>query len=415
MSRRVVRLALFLVGLAAAGVAALLAQQTLRQSRAERQALQTIDSAARRALASATEMRFAIQAYVAAGQGIGFWQGRLLENLDVLKEELARLRQLGTDPAGLNDLDAAASALDAFTALEGRALRLVRVGQVKLASQEIFATGIETLAVVASRVDAARARERQAFERRTDERERLRGYAAAGAVAIGLMVAALLLPVGRSRKTAHSEADRAADSPTPSPSTAVDVPPRAEPPAAPAPEPVPAGSDGPPRADRRKATELKALAELCTDFARLTDSQELPGLLERAARLMDAAGFIVWVTDAEGLELRPALTHGYPPQALSRLPAIPRDAANATAAAWRDADLRVVKTNGMTPGALVTPLMTTTGCIGVLTAEVRHGRESSEAVRALTRIIAAQLATLVTVPPQETERADAGTRECEGA
>jgi hypothetical protein len=39
--------------------------------------------------------------------------------------------------------------------------------------------------------------------------------------------------------------------------------------------------------------------------------------------------------------------------------------------------------------------MTSTGCVGVMAAEVRHGREASESARALARIVAAQFATLV--------------------
>jgi GAF domain-containing protein len=169
-----------------------------------------------------------------------------------------------------------------------------------------------------------------------------------------------------------------------------------------APAPPPDEGDSA-RPDRRKALELKAMAELCTDFGRLTDSGELPGLFDRAARLIEASGFIVWVAEAGGDELRPVLAHGYPAQALSRLPAIPRDADNATAAGWREGQMQVVKTNGMTPGALVAPLLTSGGCIGVLAAEVRHGRESSESVRALARIVASQIAALVAVPALATD------------
>jgi hypothetical protein len=43
----------------------------------------------------------------------------------------------------------------------------------------------------------------------------------------------------------------------------------------------------------------------------------------------------------------------------------------------------------------VAPLMTHSGCFGVLASEVRHGREKDEATRAVATIIAAQLSTLV--------------------
>jgi hypothetical protein len=157
------------------------------------------------------------------------------------------------------------------------------------------------------------------------------------------------------------------------------------------------------RPDRRNAADLKAMADLCTDFGRLTEVEDVPGLLERAGRLIDASGFIVWVADASSNELRPAVAHGYGAKALARLPAIPRNADNATAAAWRDGEMKVVTTNGMTRGALVAPLLTTTGCIGVLASEIRHGRESSESIRALTRILAAQLAMVVSSAPASAE------------
>ena len=67
-------------------------------------------------------------------------------------------------------------------------------------------------------------------------------------------------------------------------------------------------------------------------------------------------------------------------------------------------DVQTVQTNGMSPGAIVVPLVNASGCLGVMAAEVRHGRENSETARSLARIVAAQVATLVTVPPaQRTE------------
>ena len=53
----------------------------------------------------------------------------------------------------------------------------------------------------------------------------------------------------------------------------------------------------------------------------------------------------------------------------------------------------------LTNGAVVVPLMTPAGCVGVLAAELRHGGERREATRALATIVAAQLATLVSAAP----------------
>jgi hypothetical protein len=152
---------------------------------------------------------------------------------------------------------------------------------------------------------------------------------------------------------------------------------------------------------------LRAAADLCTDFARLGGEQELPALLERTARLLDATGIIIWVAAPGTGALAPLLAHGYSQQALARMPTIAADGDNATAAAYRSADIEVVKTNGMSPGAIAVPLMTSLGCVGVMAAEVRHGREASESARALARIVAAQFATLVG-PAQPQARNETG-------
>jgi hypothetical protein len=171
----------------------------------------------------------------------------------------------------------------------------------------------------------------------------------------------------------------------------------------------------PPQRDRRKAPELRAAADLCTDFARLVDAQEMPALLERASHLLDSTGFIVWLADDQGHQLRPSLAHGYSPQALAKMPNIPRHADNATAAAFRPAEMQIVRTNGMSPGAIVTPILGPTGCVGVMAAEVRHGREASESSRALARIVAAQLATLIGSASAQDTQESAPAAEAGGA
>jgi hypothetical protein len=129
----------------------------------------------------------------------------------------------------------------------------------------------------------------------------------------------------------------------------------------------------------------------------VTDAQELPGLLQRASTLLDAAGIIVWLQDPLGHELRPAVSHGYSPAIMSRVQAIPRDANNATAAAFRSGELRLVTGDGLSNGALVVPLITSAGPVGAIAAEIRHGGESNKGVQAVATLIAAQLATLVSV------------------
>jgi hypothetical protein len=141
---------------------------------------------------------------------------------------------------------------------------------------------------------------------------------------------------------------------------------------------------------------LKAAADLCTEIGRAKDRDDLVRLLGRAADIIDASGLIVWIGGTDGADLRPALAHGYPPQALSRMPSVPRSDDNAAAAAYRTGRLQIVLARpGVSSGALVAPLLSPDGCIGALTAEIRSGGETSDSAQALAALVAAQLATVL--------------------
>jgi len=140
---------------------------------------------------------------------------------------------------------------------------------------------------------------------------------------------------------------------------------------------------------------LLDFAHLCTELGRVDSTGDIAPVLQEATRLLDAVGLIVWIWDAKAVELRPALAHGYSDRVLAQLPRVDRDTNNATAAAFRAAQVCVVKSSDVDSGAVVVPLMTPPGCAGVLAIELQRGREESEAVRALAMIFAAQLATLI--------------------
>jgi hypothetical protein len=148
-------------------------------------------------------------------------------------------------------------------------------------------------------------------------------------------------------------------------------------------------------------------ADLCAELARVQDARQLGALLGRAADVLDAAGVIVWMADPDRRELVPTLTHGYAPAALARFGTIPRGADNATAAAFREGTLKTVAADGPASGAIVAPLVTPGGCVGVIAAEVGGGRERDAATRAVARIVAAQVAALLGAPPSasRTQRA----------
>ncbi len=81
--------------------------------------------------------------------------------------------------------------------------------------------------------------------------------------------------------------------------------------------------------------KLVTTAQLCGELARVAESTQLPDLLERAARVLDASGIIVWIAEPSRQRARPALAHGYERQAVARMGSIHRDANNAAAAAYR--------------------------------------------------------------------------------
>jgi hypothetical protein len=143
------------------------------------------------------------------------------------------------------------------------------------------------------------------------------------------------------------------------------------------------------------APDLMSVARVCTELSRADTTGAVESLLGEAARILDAAGLIVWIWDPQAPGLRPAMACGYPSKLLAQLPAVARDADNATAAAFRTARTCLVRGSDQANGAAVVPLMTPSGCAGALAVELKDGREQTDSVQALATIIAAQLARLI--------------------
>lgn len=429
MTRRWVRfalLALFLLVLAGAGVTLFQGDQ---RATAARTSARQFDRVSQRIQASVDEARLGMQAALVNGQGAEYWMPKAQQALEAARSGLTDLKQRTSDGAVLNDLDAAAAALDEAAEAHANEGRLLRNELRTQAAAIVFGDGIEALATMADRVEGARLGE---LSRADSEAAAVRAVEllAAGAVAaLSLVVVGLLLPAGSTTREAEqtkavdempsltesARPARTAERAAPVTAAAATAPLAVSASATPqATEPA-AVTDAALRPDRRRAPELRAAADLCTDFARLVDAHEMPALLDRAARLLDASGVIVWVAEPGADTLKPLLAHGYPAQALARLPAIPRQADNATAAAYRHAEMQIVRTNGMSPGAIVVPILTPAGCVGAMAAEVRLGREASESVRALARIVAAQLSTLLSSAAAETPVAQAPASEAAGA
>jgi transcriptional regulator with XRE-family HTH domain len=154
--------------------------------------------------------------------------------------------------------------------------------------------------------------------------------------------------------------------------------------------------------------DFAAVADLCTELGRVQNGTEVKPLLQEAARILDAIGIIVWVWDGAAARLRPALAYGYSDRVVAQLPSVRSDADNATAAAFRSARTYVINGGDHASGAVVAPLLTPTGCAGVLAIELPHGNEPTRSVIAAATIFAAQLGQLTgdvraAEPPAQTE------------
>jgi hypothetical protein len=386
MHSRVLRITLAAILLAAtAATAAFLvhSEQTLATARA---AVLAFDQRASETAEHVFDARAAQQSYVAAGQGLDYWVPRTAAAIDEARTHIQTLQQQARSADAAAALQSAAAAVDDLSEIDGRARGYLQHDQTLMAGDVIFTEGGSTASAAGRQIEGARVSERQAFDAGEAAARRLEAGVLAGFGVLAIFTTVLLALTGR----AASESEAAlADTAAPA---VAELPLHA-------PEPTPAL-----RVDDGLAS-LRTAAELCSAFGQVTELDGMKTLLGSVATSLGASGVIVWVGSADGGDLRPALAHGYPPQTLARMTAIPRTADNAAAAAYRTGHLQVVRAGQHAPGALVAPLLVPGGCIGALTAEVRAGNESSETVRALATLYAAQLAGIFSTPSPAEEPA----------
>jgi hypothetical protein len=288
--------------------------------------------------------------------------------------------------------------------LDQRARAYIADGQRLMASDLIFTESSGTVAELARAIDQARTEARMAAAARIAALTDQQAYVLAAAAAIILVGALLLVVPARPAPPRDTrEALRALLNDGAPAGSVMLRSERAQPPA-PSVPPTPVARveeavRPEPQASAGFAVDLSATARLCAELARVGDASDVPPLLERAALVLGASGLIVWVADRSGAWLFPLLAHGYPPNVLTRMGSIARDADNAAAAAYRQGELRTVPAHGTLPGALVAPIVTADGCVGVLAAEMLNGGERDGTARAVAAIVAAQLATFVTAVP----------------
>jgi hypothetical protein len=298
------------------------------------------------------------------------------------------LRTSAASAAARGVLIEASANIAQFANIDGQAREYLASGQELMASDVIFATGSETARAASRQIEASLLAEHQSFDLTENAIRRQQAYTVGGVAALTLFIVGVLALRAPAGARTNTQSQSAADQ-TPAVEDATgahDLSLR--------PEPMePSHVAESPRAP---VAELKAAAELCTMFGTLRDVSDLQSLIGQAATLIDASGLIVWLGSATGADLRPVVAHGYSSEALDRMRAIPRSADNAAAQAYRSGRLQIVLARpGVSPGAVVVPLLSPDGTIGALTAEITGGAEASDSVQALASIFAAQLATVL--------------------
>ena len=378
------------------------------------------------------ELRVAQQGYVADGQDREYWTSQATTHLETVLDSLDNLKQFAS-PGTLDALDAAVATAADIGDVDERAREYTGSDQPLAASDLIFTEGFEAVDLATAHVQAALQAERATWVdvmRAARSTQARMMWTAAVVIILSMLV---LAPLHASSETdpsadadeyhvpestglsllslASESSDDEFDLPPPDSVEAVDT----------------TGSTTPTAGDagtvdespgERPRPDLAATAAVCTGFGNLTDRDQLPDLLARTAALMNASGIIIWVSNEKARVLQPALGHGYAAGTLERIGSIPRTGDNPTSAAFTTNRIQVVESSDAGTGALAAPLMVADRCIGVLSAELRDGWESSDAVQATASIVAAQLAPLL---PSDTQTAEplpaaaTGTHDTEGA
>jgi GAF domain len=371
MNTRLIRLLVVVIGVAIGFVASYFLNDLEAKINTQRTSMETLRAQAKALNATIADVRAGQVAYVARGQGEAFWMSHVESLLPVLQKHTLEFGSSLTAPAAQTAFDSAAGAIENFRTLDTRVREFVAAGNALLAADQIFSDGLESTATASTKVSVALNEELRARSGHVSEMHSSQ-VMILGTTAGAILLLMLALAYG-------------------------------EPPARKAPEPQvvapviePVRFEAPlPKAKPAITPKLVITAGLCRELARVADTDELPDLLARAARVLGASGIIVWVSDPIRRDLSPVMSHGYPDQTVARMGRIHSEANNAAAAAYRTAELRTVSGDGTTAGALIAPLLTPNGCIGVLSIEMKGGSEKDESSQALATIFAAQLATLV--------------------
>jgi len=378
MTRLPFRLLVIVLALAATGA---LGYRTFRVDLgigASLDAARRSDQAVAAARLSLAGLDASMRSLVAPGQRPRAWAEETERQLDQVREILIGFDTVGTE-ATAHPLDGALDRVDQLAASAQRVRTYMESDQPLLAGDVVFNEARGILSGLDEQVSRTGSLERGRHAATLSSLRQEQGLLVGGIVAVWLFTSFLLLPVGRQTRAA-AEAPEAHVALGHLDARVPDAPEAAA-------ARQPAAESG-----RRGLAEA---ASLCTDLARVTDGAEIARLLERAADVLEASGVIVWVAGPGGVELFPVASHGYDARTVARIGSIRRDAANLTAAAFRESTLRSSAALGSSGAAVAVPLIGPGGGLGVLSAELRDAGDLSPATAALATILSAQLATLV--------------------
>jgi hypothetical protein len=390
MRARWVRLTSCVLAFAASGGAAFFISHSEQHIARRRDSARSFSAAVRDVITAVSELRMSQAAYVATGQDVAFWAPKATAAADNVVSSVTLLRLTATTDVARAALDAAGATAALFAEIDGHAREYLEQGMPVMAGDVVLSDGWEASNALVGQIEKARAAEQQAADADEASQRRREAIAAAAAIAIGLFVIVLMTPRIKPAASSIALAESGLDAATSSVSSREDTLSLAS--------------------VRPAGPSMRAISKLCTDFGRVDDIEGLKSLLGQAASLMDTNGLMVWVGTPDGSELQPALAHGYTQDMLAQMPTLRRSADNAAAAAFRTGKLQVVLAQeGSASGAIVAPMLSSRGCVGVISAETRHGAETSESLQALAVIVAAQLAAILHTASETPEQRATGT------
>ena len=377
MSNRWLRFGIALLAISAAAAAGYRVFEQEQRLDEEFVATRSNDIAAETALVTVSELKATLHAYVSEGQGDAFWTARAATLIDRLRTSILELD--GPASAAGVALTESLDLTDRLAASEHRAREHVRIGQRLLAGEVIFIESRDLLDAIRLHVARARAAIAQSARAVQADIRREQAMLALGASGILAFATLLLVIPGRSPSPAFAPSEttgeESADADDPD---ARLISPHVASPELSAP-----------------TLNLREAAAVCTELGRVSQSNEISALLDRAAHVLNASGVIVWMASTDGRELYAAASAGYDDRLLARIGSIPRAAANVTAGALRDAAPKTSPRVGAAAAALAVPLMTPLGPVGVLSAEILNVASVDETRMAIATIFAAQLALLL--------------------